>query len=173
VLREAGQLRWSGLVLTAWGLYSLAGGFVYGTLRRPWSPMVIITLLGLCTTPLGVAGRWQWLCLLLLPAGMLCAPSLASSSDALSRMVPAAVRGEAMGWYGSALTTGMSLGAPVIGLVVDRRGPAWAFVVAGAVGVVAALTTMLVLRGQPAGGQPAGEGAEVLASYATEAERSR
>src|SRR5262249_35043136 len=173
VLREAGQLRWSGLVFIAWGVYSLAGGFVYGTLRHPWPPMVIITLLGLCTTPLGFAGRWQWLCLLLVPAGMLCAPSLASSSDALSRLVPAAVRGEAMGWYGSALTTGMSLGAPVIGLVVDRRGPAWAFVVAGAVGVVAALTAMLVLRRQPVGGQPVGgqpaDDAEVRASYATEA----
>jgi predicted MFS family arabinose efflux permease len=146
VLRESDQLRWSGLVFIAWGAYSLSGGFVYGALRHPWPPLVIIALLGLCTVPLGLAGHWQLLCLLLLPAGMLCAPALASSADAVSRLVPASVRGEAMGWYGSALTTGMSLGAPVVGFVVDRRGPAWAFVVAGTVGALAATTAMLVLR---------------------------
>jgi predicted MFS family arabinose efflux permease len=146
LLREADQLRWSGLVFIVWGAYSLTGGFVYGALPRPWSPLVLILLLGLCTIPLGVVGHWQWLCLLLLPAGLLCAPSLASSADAVSRLVPASKRGEAMGWYGSALTTGMSLGAPVVGFVVDRRGPAWAFVAAGAVGALVTLAAMLVLR---------------------------
>jgi predicted MFS family arabinose efflux permease len=158
VLREADQLRWSGLVFIAWGAYSLSGGFVYGALRHPWPPLVIITLLGLCTIPLGLAGHWQWLCLLLLPAGILCAPALASSADAVSRLVPASVRGEAMGWYGSALTTGMSLGAPGVGFVVDQQGPTWAFVVAGAVGALAALTAMLVLRSARGG-----EGGEVEA----------
>jgi predicted MFS family arabinose efflux permease len=157
VLRESDQLRWSGLVFIAWGAYSLSGGFVYGALRHPWPPLVIITLLGLCTIPLGLTGHWQLLCLLLLPAGMLCAPALASSADTVSRLVPASVRGEAMGWYGSALTTGMSLGAPVVGFVVDRRGPAWAFVVAGTVGALAAATAMLVLRGR---GGVRGEAAE-------------
>jgi MFS family permease len=146
LLREADQLRWSGLVFIVWGAYSLTGGFVYGALPRPWPPLVLILLLGLCTVPLGVVGHWQWLCLLLLPAGLLCAPSLASSADAVSRLVPASKRGEAMGWYGSALTTGMSLGAPVVGFVVDRRGPTSAFVVAGTVGALVTLAAMLVLR---------------------------
>jgi MFS family permease len=84
---------------------------------------------------------------------VLCAPSLASSADAVSRLVPASVRGEAMGWYGSALTAGMSLGGPVVGFVVDRRGPAAAFVVAGAVGAAVAVAAMLVLRGRPVADQ--------------------
>jgi predicted MFS family arabinose efflux permease len=155
VLREADQLRWSGLVFIAWGAYSLSGGFVYGALRHPWPPLVIIALLSLCTIPLGLAGHWQWLCLLLLPAGMLCAPALASSADTVSRLVPASVRGEAMGWYGSALTTGMSLGAPAVGFVVDQRGPGWAFVVAGTVGALAAATATLVLRGRGSSGEVA------------------
>ncbi|MCW2639146.1 MAG: transporter [Dactylosporangium sp.] len=150
VLREANQLHWSWIVFIAWGAYSLVGGFVYGALPRPWSPLVIMTLLGVCTMPVGLAGQWQWLCLLLIPAGFMCAPAVASSSDAVSRLVPASVRGEAMGWYGSALTTGTSLGAPAVGFVVDRYGTTWAFVLAGAGGAVVALLAMLVLRRRPA-----------------------
>jgi MFS family permease len=146
VLREAHQLRWSWAVFIAWGAYSLVGGFVYGALPRPWPPLVIMVLLGLCTMPVGLAGQWQWLCLLLVPAGFLCAPVIASSSDAVSRLVPASVRGEAMGWYGSALTTGTSLGAPAVGFVVDRYGTTWAFALAGAGGAVVALLAMLALR---------------------------
>jgi predicted MFS family arabinose efflux permease len=86
---------------------------------------------------------------------MLCAPSLASSADAVSRLVPASVRGEAMGWYGSALTVGLSLGAPAVGAVVDHSGPGWAFAVAGAVGATVALVAMLVLHGPSAGTVPA------------------
>jgi predicted MFS family arabinose efflux permease len=147
LLREADQLRWSGIVFVVWGAYSLAGGFVFGAVRRPLPTLVIIGLLGLCTIPLGLVGHWQWLCLALVPAGTLCAPSLASSADAVSRLVPASVRGEAMGWYGSALTVGLSLGAPAVGAVVDRAGPGWAFAVAGAVGATVALVAALVLRG--------------------------
>jgi predicted MFS family arabinose efflux permease len=153
VLREAQELSWSWAVFIAWGAFSLVGGFVYGALPRPWSPLVIMTLLGLCTMPVGLAGQWQWLCLLLVPAGFLCAPAVASSSEAVSRLVPASVRGEAMGWYGSALTTGSSLGAPAVGFVVDRYGPTWAFAMAGAGGAVVALLAMLVVRlrtGDPA-----------------------
>jgi MFS family permease len=146
LLREADQLHWSGIVFVAWGAYSLAGGFVYGAVRRPLPSLVIIGLLGLCTIPIGLIDHWQWLCLGLVPAGLLCAPSLASGADAVSRLVPASVRGEAMGWYGSALTVGLSLGAPAVGAVVDHSGPGWAFAVAGAVGASVALIAMLVLR---------------------------
>jgi MFS family permease len=173
-LREAGQLRWSGVVFIAWGFYSLAGGFIFGAVRWPLPPFAIIGLLGLATIPLGLVGQWQWLCLALLPAGMLCAPSLASSADLVSRLVPASVRGEAMGWYGSALTTGMALGAPVVGAVVDRHGTAWGFAVAGSVGAVAAGAAALALTlagaGQPravaveeaAGRQTAADGGAVV-----------
>lgn len=150
LLRESDQLNWSGLVFVAWGAYSLAGGFVYGAVRNPLPSVVIIALLGACTIPLGLVGQWQWLILALLPAGLLCAPSLASSADMVSKLVPASVRGEAMGWYGSALTVGLSLGAPAVGAVVDRFGPSWAFAVAGALGATAALIGLLVLRGTPA-----------------------
>jgi predicted MFS family arabinose efflux permease len=169
VLREADQLRWSGLVFVAWGAYSLTGGFVYGALPRPWSPLVIMTLLGLFTMPLGLAGHWPWLCLLLLPAGLLCAPAIASSADAVSRLVPASVRGEAMGWYGSALTIGISLGAPAVGVVVDHWGPKWAFAVAGAGGALVALVALLAVHGRA--DPDAGTGTDSGTAEAEPAER--
>ena len=60
----------------------------------------------------------------------------------MSRLVPAAVRGEAMGLHGSALTVGIALGAPLAGAVIDASAPLWGFAVTGAVG---ALVTLVVL----------------------------
>jgi predicted MFS family arabinose efflux permease len=139
ILRGAGEVKWVGLVAAAWGLYSMAGGFVYGAVRRPLSPLTLMVLLGAFTLPVGLGGNWWALCLLLIPAGALCAPTLAATADAVSRLVPASARGEAMGWYGSALTVGMAAGAPMVGVVVDRSGPMWGPAAAGAVGLALAL----------------------------------
>lgn len=46
-------------------------------------------------------------------AGMFCAPTMTASVDAVARVVPKRVRGEAMGWHGSFLTTGGALGGPI------------------------------------------------------------
>jgi MFS family permease len=146
LLRESDEVRWTGLVLAAWGAYSMAGGFVHGSMRRALPPVVLIALLGVFTVPVGLAHGWWLLCLVLLPAGALCAPTLAATADAVSRLVPAAARGEAMGWYGSGLTTGLALGAPFVGAVVDRSGPAWGFVAAGLAALAVALVALAVGR---------------------------
>jgi predicted MFS family arabinose efflux permease len=151
-LREAGQVGWTAAVVVAWGAYSMTGGFVFGTVSRPLSPLLLTTLLGALTIPLGLAEGWAWLCLALLPAGLLCAPSLAATADAVSRLAPAGARGEAMGLYGSALTVGMAAGAPLAGAVIDATTPAWGFAVAGLAGAGLALAALPGLRGR--GGQP-------------------
>ncbi len=146
VLRGAGQVPWTGLVLATWGAVSLTGGFVHGAVRRPLPPAALLGLMGLLTIPVGLGGGWWALCLALIPAGALCAPTLASTADGVSRLIPAAARGEAMGLHGSALTIGMALGAPLAGGVIDAAGPAWGFVVAGVVGAVAAAFTLPMQR---------------------------
>ncbi|MBX6357521.1 MAG: MFS transporter [Micromonosporaceae bacterium] len=133
-LREAGQVSWTGAVVALWAGYSLAGGFVFGMVHRPLSPLLLTGLLGAFTIPVGLAGDWRWLCLAMVPAGALCAPSLAAGADAVSRLAPAGARGEAMGLHGSALTVGMAVGAPLAGSVIDATTPAWGFAVAGLVG---------------------------------------
>ena len=54
-------------------------------------------------------------------------------------MVPASVRGEAMGWHGSFMTAGGATGAPVAGLAIDRAGAGAGFVAVAVVGLVVAV----------------------------------
>jgi MFS family permease len=137
-LNNAGATAWTGLVIALWCVYSLVGGFVYGGLRRPVSPVLLVGGLGLMTLPVAlVAGGWWWLLvLLLIPGGLLTAPSLAATVDSVSSCVPASARGEAMGLHGTALTIGIAAGSPVAGAVIDAFGPAWGYATAGGVGLL-------------------------------------
>jgi MFS family permease len=145
-LRATGDEAWIGVALGVWGVYSLAGGFVYGTLRRPIAPAILLALLGLLTMPIGLANGAFWIMIALVGAGALCAPTLTVTSEAVSRLVPAAARGEAMGWHGSSLTVGLAAGAPLAGAVMDSTSPAWGFATVGAVAVLVALALLPINR---------------------------
>lgn len=143
VLRESGDVGWTGAVLAVWAVASLVGGFAYGAVSRSFSPLALMAALSLCTIPVGLGGaHWWLLCLALIPAGALCAPTLAATADAVSRLVPASVRGEAMGLHGSAVTVGIAVGAPLAGAVIDASAPAWGFAVTGAIGALVALAVL-------------------------------
>ncbi|MBB3731941.1 MFS transporter [Nonomuraea dietziae] len=147
-IEHAGQTAWIGLAVAIWCVYSLVGGFVYGGLPRGFSVLVLTGLMGALTIPVGlVGGDWRWLLVALLPAGVLCAPALSSSVDTLSRWTPAAARGEAMGLHGTALLIGGAASAPIAGAIIDAHGPAWAFAVAGLVGVVMVLVALPFWKG--------------------------
>jgi len=148
VLRDAGQVEWTGVVLSLWGSYSLVGGFVYGGVTRVLQPAMLMGLMSLLTIPVGLAGDWWWLGLVLIPAGLLCAPTLAATADEVSRLAPAAARGEAMGLYGSALTIGLAVSAPLAGTVIDALGPAWGFAATGLIGTTIALVVLPIQRRQ-------------------------
>src|SRR3569833_2951118 len=136
VLKADSAIRWAGLVIGLMALSSLVGGFQYGTLPRGFSPLVMIGGIAAHTVPLGLIGDWQWLCLALIPSGMLCAPALSATVEAVSRRVPAAARGEAMGLHGTALTLGIAVSGPVPGVVIDALGTDWSFAVAGLGGLL-------------------------------------
>jgi MFS family permease len=52
-----------------------------------------------------------------------------------------------MGWHGSALTAGSSLGPPIVGMVLDTFGWRAGFLATGGIGlVVAALVIVLTTR---------------------------
>ncbi|MEY9872951.1 MFS family permease [Streptacidiphilus sp. MAP12-33] len=143
-LRQHGQTQWAGLTIIAWCAFSLVGGFWHGSTARPRRLPVLMLLLGLGTIPVGVIGGlgWQWIALALIPAGFVCAPTIASTAEAISAAVPASARGQAMGLQAAALTLGGSLGAPLAGSVIDRFSPAWGFAVAGVIGTVLALLAL-------------------------------
>jgi len=156
VLRANGELSWAGVVMALWAFYSLLGGFAYGTVRRRlpavflFAPMAVLTVLV-------SAGHHHWwlMALLLIPCGALCAPTITASADAVSRMIPASARGEAMGLHNSALTVGVALGGPLAGLAADTLSPPWGFAAVGGVGVLIALVVLPLERRR--GPHPAGD----------------
>jgi MFS family permease len=155
-MEHAGQTEWIGLAVGIWCVYSLLGGFVYGGLSRGISPLLLIAGMGLLTVPVALAaGDWRWLVLALLPAGVLCAPALSATVDVVSRWVPAAARGEAMGLHGTALLIGGACSAPIAGAIIDSSGPRWAFVVAGLTGVAMVLVALPFWRSRPRVEEPA------------------
>jgi MFS family permease len=136
VLKAESAARWTGLVLSVWSLASLVGGFFYGVLSRAVSPLLLVGAMAVLTIPVGLIGQWQLLCLALIPSGMLCAPSLSATIDSVSRLVPAAARGEAMGLHATALTLGLAVTGPVTGAIIDDLGARWALVVMSLIGLV-------------------------------------
>jgi predicted MFS family arabinose efflux permease len=151
VLTENDAVHWTGLAIGLWCVWSLVGGFVYGGLPRGLPAPVLIGAMSLLTLPVVLVSDWRWLIVALIPSGLLCAPSLSTTVDTMSRWVPARVRGEAMGLHGTAMTLGLACATPSAGWVIDAAGPGWAFVLAGGVGVVVAVVSGLVWRGSAAG----------------------
>ncbi|GGK46155.1 MFS transporter [Planomonospora parontospora subsp. parontospora] len=155
-MNRAGDTAWTGLAIGIWCLYSLLGGLVYGGLPRGFSPLVLIGAMGLLTVPVGLVGDdWRWVLIALVPAGVLCAPGISSTVEAVTRMVPAGARGEAMGLHGTALLLGGAVSAPVAGAVIDGPGPGWAFAAAGLVSVAMVLVALPFRAGsRPPTGEP-------------------
>jgi len=135
-LEHAGEESRLGLVFVAWCAASVVGGLVYGALHRPVPPALLLLGLAVLTIPMAFADDTLSLALLSIPPGLLCAPVLSAASEKVADHVPEERRGEAMGWYGSALTSGVALGAPLAGFLIDTIGPWGGFT---AVGVVSAL----------------------------------
>ena len=148
-LEEAGQVSWAAVVVAVYGAASIAGGLLYGALPRPLPAWLLLGLLGLVTIPAGLAHDWRWLCVAGCGTGLLAAPTLSALSDAVSRLAPASVRGEATGLQSSALGAGFALGVPIVGGAIDTSGPAGGFAAAGLAGLAAALMGWLLSRRSP------------------------
>ncbi|MGW0999105.1 hypothetical protein ACWD5V_38735 [Streptomyces sp. NPDC002523] len=142
-LKEAGQVSWAAAVVAVYGAASIAGGLLYGVLPRPLPTWLLLGLLGPVTIPAGLAHDWRWLCVAGCGAGLLAAPTLSALSDAVSRLAPASVRGEATGLQSSALGASFALGVPIVGGAIDTSGPAGGFAAAG---LAAALMGWLLSR---------------------------
>jgi len=152
-LRTLGFPKAIGLVMAVWGLGSAVGAVVYGALHQPIPVFWLLLALGLVTVPVALADGPVALAALLFVAGVLCAPTITATIDHLSRVVPSNMRGEAMGWHGSALTLGSALGAPLAGFAIDRRGWEAGFLVTAAVGIVVGALGLVVIawRGRSTG----------------------
>jgi MFS family permease len=138
-LRQFHQISLIGPVLAIWGLGSVIGGLAYGMLRRSIPAFLLLGGLSLATFPIALAPSVWPFAVLTFVAGLLCAPTVTATVDQVSRVVPEAAMGAAMGWHGSFMTAGSALGAPVAGLAIDQWGWRGGFVSVSVVGLVVAL----------------------------------
>jgi MFS family permease len=137
-----------GWVLAVWGFGSLVGGLVYGGLHRSISAFWLLGGLGLVTLPIALATTVPTLAALAFVAGLLCAPTITATVDQVSRIVPEAARGEALGWHGSFLTAGIALGAPIAGVAMDHRGWEAGFLVVAVLGIAVAVVGAAATSGR-------------------------
>jgi len=145
-LNEAGRPQDVGWMVALWCLGSVIGGVTYGARGGGVSPLVLVALLGAATLPAAFVTGQPWLAIAIVVAGVPCAASLSSINAALVRQVPEHRRGEVMGWSGATSTAGNALGAPLVGLVIDRSVPGGGFLTAACVGGAVALVGLVVLR---------------------------
>lgn len=139
-----------GLVFFFWCAASVVGGLVYGGLHRRIDPLWLLAGMSLLTIPIGFAWNSWSLALLSIPAGLLCAPMLSASAERIADTVAENRRGEAMGWYGSALTFGSAMGAPAGGAVIDAVGPWGGFAAVGIVAFLLAAVGLVLKSFRPA-----------------------
>jgi MFS family permease len=138
-LRELDQVGAIGFTYGLWGLSSLLGGLIYGSLNRSIRPTYLLLVLGLTTIPIGLGSHVWSLSLWVIPTGFLCAPTMTAAAEWIAKLVPEQRRGEAMGWQGTAFTVGGAASSPIIGAAIDSVGAWGAFVVGGSIATAIAL----------------------------------
>ncbi|WP_285488513.1 MFS transporter [Amycolatopsis taiwanensis] len=138
-LRANGEVAWTGLVIVLMCVASAAGGAVHGAVRRSLPMPVLMALLTVLVIPVGLFDHPWWLLgLALLPTNAACAPTLSSTVEEVSRLVPAGARGEAMGLLDSATRIGLAIGTPAVGFVIDHSAASWGFAASGLGGLAIA-----------------------------------
>jgi MFS family permease len=138
-MQRAGEQGWLGLIFVVMCAASALGGLVYGSLKRAPSGVVLLAVMALLELPVGLGdGNVALLAIALVPMNFACAPTIAASTELISKYAPASARGLALGLQGSAFTFGVAAGQPLAGVAVDHSGPPLGFVVAGLAGLTIA-----------------------------------
>lgn len=144
-LRESDDLDWTPLVMVVMCTASLLGGLVHGGARRSLSQLVLMVLLSVLVMPVGLADHvWWLLALAVIPTNLVCAPTLAATAESVLGLAPPRVRGEVMGMLDAAMRSGLALGAPVVGFVLDHSSAGWGFAASGAGGLLMAAIALLL-----------------------------
>ncbi|TLM84974.1 MFS transporter [Pseudarthrobacter sp. NamE2] len=143
-LETGGRQSEIGIVFFFWCAASVVGGLVYGAMHRPVPPILLLLGMAALTIPMGFARDTWTLALVSVLPGLLCAPVLSSASEKVADLVSEERRGEAMGWYGSALTAGVALGSPLAGVFIDFMGASGGFVSVGVAGVLLCLVGLVL-----------------------------
>lgn len=142
---EESHAKLAGVLLAIWSLASAAGGLLYGVRTRP-APLPVLHRRLTLALPLGflplLAAPSVWvMASLLLPAGVLIAPIIATRNELASVAAPPGEEIEALTWPLTALAGGIGLGAAAAGALIDgwgwRAGVVLAVACAAAAGLAA------------------------------------
>lgn len=137
----------AGPLLGLWGVGSLLGGAVAaragGGARTAAGLAVLLGALGTGHLALAAcSGSALVTGLVLVAAGAMIAPVLATCYAMVDGVAPAGAVTEAFAWIATASAVGSSAGAALGGAIADTAGPAAVFAVAGAAGLLAALVAV-------------------------------
>jgi MFS family permease len=137
-----GQPELAGVLIAIWSLGSVAGGLTYGARPRRGSlagtHLRVAVLLPLSFLPLALASSPVTMALLVVPAGVLIAPLIATRNELAGRVAPPGVRTEAYTWPLTALIAGIALGAATAGALADATSWQAAVLAAAAAAAVGA-----------------------------------
>jgi MFS family permease len=143
----------AGLLIAIWSLGSLAGGLAYGARARRATlaevHLRVALLLPLGFLPLALAGSPVVMGLLVIPAGVMIAPLIATRNELAGIVAPPGAETEAFTWPLTAVVAGVSAGAAAGGGLVEAGG--WRAAVlsataAGFLGAAVALSRRGTLR---------------------------
>ena len=141
------------MLLAIWASASAVGGIIYGVRPRR-SPLSVVHQRLTLLLPFAfafplLAPSIPVMALLLIPAGVLIAPIIATRNELASATAPPGTKTEALTWPLTALVAGLSSGAAIGGVLIDNSG--WhaavgAAVVGAAVGGLIATARRGTLR---------------------------
>ena len=146
VLEAEGEATKLGIVYLFWAGASVFGGLVYGAQERRLNPSWLMFGMALLVVPMALVTDVWLLAIMSVGAGLLTAPTMTAASEWLTEAVPERSRGEAMGYYGSALTAGAALGAPWAGIAIDVISPSAGFVAVAASAMALAIVGIVGAR---------------------------
>jgi predicted MFS family arabinose efflux permease len=123
---EESRPEFAGVLLAIWAIASAVGGFVYGVRPRR-SPLSVVhqrltMFLPLAFVPPLLAPSIPVMALMLIPAGVLIAPIIATRNELASATAPPGTKTEALTWPLTALVAGLSAGAAIGGVLIDSSG---------------------------------------------------
>ncbi len=138
----------AGVLLAVWSVGSAVGGLTYGarSFALPLADRLVrlAFLVPLSLLPLALAPSFALMAILVVPAGAVIAPTLASTNQLVGEVTPAGEHTEAYTWPLTSLILGVAAGNATAGVVVQAADWRAAFVVAAAVGLLSG--TVLLAR---------------------------
>ncbi|SNQ50863.1 Arabinose efflux permease family protein [Frankia canadensis] len=151
--REQGLAAVGGLLLGLFATGSGVAGLLHGARashRPPRARLLRAVALLAAGFALPLAGVTVWAMIpLAVLAGATAAPTMISANATMERLVPPRSRTEGFAWLTMAVASGVALGAPVAGHLVDGGGARLGFLVPAAAGLLAGLAALCGRRCLP------------------------